>query len=232
MLRGIEGWRTSYRKQTDRSPTHTHIDLSQFTHPIAPSTEEINALAEDFKHYLLAVMVGEVERIERRSVPPGQYLFSVEEGERRRIGNERMLRLNGLPPAYRGAIMARVQDRVTAARLPELIALHALSRHYERNVYAPRLVQDSNLVETLHQGLPARSAPRSAMKSGHGFAAAGCPRRSSGANPMCCAGTCRSGPRLWSSPMAMPMHGKCAKPGRTMRRASNTGFAPTPCRPA
>ncbi|MET1114209.1 MAG: tubulin-like doman-containing protein [Comamonas sp.] len=152
VLRGIEGWRTSYRKETDKSPTHTHIDLSQFTHPIAPSTDEINTLAEDFKHYLQAVMIGEVERVERRIVPPGQYLFSVEEGERRRIGNERMLRLNGLPPAYRGAIMARVQDRVTAAKLPELVALYTLSRYYERTVYAPRLIQDSNLVEKPHQG--------------------------------------------------------------------------------
>lgn len=152
VLRGIEGWRTSYRKETDRSPTHTHIDLSQFTHPIAPSTDEVSTLAEDFKHYLLAVMIGEVERIERRIIPPGQYLFSVEEGERRRIGNERMLRLNGLPPAYRGAIMARVQDHVAAARLPELMALHTLSRYYERTVYAPRLIQDSSLVEKPHQG--------------------------------------------------------------------------------
>lgn len=152
VLRGIEGWRTSYRKETDKSPTHTHIDLSQFTHPIAPSTDEVNTLAEDFKHYLQAVMIGEVERLEKRIVPPGQYLFSVEEGERRRIGNERMLRLNGLPPAYRSAITARTQDRVTAAKLPELIALYCLSRFYERSVYAPRLIQDSNLVEKPHQG--------------------------------------------------------------------------------
>lgn len=152
VLRGIEGWRTSYRKEADRSPTHTHIDLSQFTHPIAPSTDEIGTLAEDFKHYLLAVMTGEVERLERRIVPPGQYLFSVEEGERRRIGNERMLRLNGLPAAYRDAIVLRVQDRVTAAKLPELVALYSLSQFYERTVYAARLVINQRLVETPHQG--------------------------------------------------------------------------------
>ena len=68
-LRGIEEWRTSYRKEADKSPTHTHIDFSQFTHPIAPTPEELNTLADDFKIYLQAVMLGIVERMKGRSSP-------------------------------------------------------------------------------------------------------------------------------------------------------------------
>ncbi len=69
-LRGIEEWRTSYRKETDKSPTHTHIDFSEFTHPIAPTPEELNTLADDFKIYLQAVMLGIVERMKAALRPP------------------------------------------------------------------------------------------------------------------------------------------------------------------
>ena len=62
VLRGLEGWRTSYRKEAEKSPTHTHIDSTQFSHPIAPTTDEINRLAEDFKQFLLAVMLGVLSR--------------------------------------------------------------------------------------------------------------------------------------------------------------------------
>ncbi|MBS7349401.1 MAG: DUF4339 domain-containing protein [Comamonas sp.] len=151
-LRGIEEWRTSYRKEADKSPTHTHIDFSQFTHPIAPTPEELNALADDFKIYLQAVMLGIVERMKGRSSPPGQYRFEVAAGEWMRIGNERLMRINGLPIIYRQAIQDQVQERISQASKEELLALYALASYYETRVYTPKKIQNARAYEEKHQG--------------------------------------------------------------------------------
>ena len=152
VLRGLEGWRTSYRKESEKSPTHTHIDSTQFSHPIAPTTDEINRLAEDFKQFLLAVMLGVLTRSTQRVVPPGQYQFAVARGDVRRIGNERAIRLNGLPLAYREAIVGRVQDQLMQASPQQLAALSALCDYYETAVYTPKLVSDSNGAEQTRKG--------------------------------------------------------------------------------
>src|SRR5471032_867556 len=78
VLRGLEGWRTSYRKESDndKAPIHTHIDSTQFNHPIAPSTDEIRRLAEDFSLFLKAIMLGVLTRHNGRVVPLWQYLFA------------------------------------------------------------------------------------------------------------------------------------------------------------
>lgn len=151
-LRGIEDWRTSYRKETDKSPTHTHIDFSQFTHPIAPTPEELNLLADDFKTYLQAVMLGVLERLKGRTSPPGQYRFEFAPGEFMRVGNERLVRINGLPPAYRSAILEQVQERISNASQAQLLALYTLADYYQRKVYTPKRVQDAQGVEHAHPG--------------------------------------------------------------------------------
>lgn len=152
VLRGLEGWRTSYRKESEKSPTHTHIDSTQFSHPIAPTTDEINRLAEDFKQFLLAVMLGVLTRSTQRVVPPGQYQFAVARGDVRRIGNERAIRQNGLPLAYREAIVGRVQQQLTQADPLQLAALAALCDYYESAVYTPKLVSDWTGAEQVRKG--------------------------------------------------------------------------------
>jgi len=143
VLRGLDGWRTSYRKEAEKNPTHTHIDSTQFSHPMAPSTDEINRLAEDFKQFLLAVMLGILTRSTQRVVPPGQYQFAVARGDVRRIGNERAIRQNGLPVTYRESIIARVQERVADLDAMQTVALAALADYYENAVYTPKLVEDA-----------------------------------------------------------------------------------------
>jgi hypothetical protein len=152
VLRGLEGWRTSYRKESEKSPVHAHIDSTQFSHPIAPSTDEINRLAEDFKQYLLAVMLGILTRSTQRITPPGQYQFAVALGDLRRIGNERAIRQNGLPATYRGAIVTRVQERLAEFDGPQTSALAALCGYYETAVYTPKLVSDSTGAEQVRKG--------------------------------------------------------------------------------
>ena len=143
VLRGMAGWRTSYRKESEKNPTHTHIDATQFSHPMAPSTDEINRLAEDFKQYLLAVMLGLLSRSTQRIIPRGQYQFAVARGDVRRIGNERAVRQNGLPATYRDAIVGRVQETLAELDVAQTAALAALAEYHETAVYTPKLVDDA-----------------------------------------------------------------------------------------
>lgn len=152
VLRGLEGWRTSYRKESEKSPTHTHIDSTQFSHPMAPSTDEIGRLAEDFKQYLLAVMLGILTRATQRVMPPGQYQFAVARGDVRRIGNERAIRQNGLPITYRSQIVSRVQEALADLDALQTSALAALCTYYETAVYTPKLVSDSTGAEQSRKG--------------------------------------------------------------------------------
>lgn len=146
VLRGLEGWRTSYRKEgdNDKAPTHTHIDPTQFTHPIAPNTDEMKRLAEDFGEFLQAIMLGVLTRHTGRVVPPGQYQFAVEPGDLRRIGNERAIRQNGMPASYEKNIALRIEEKLTALDAVQTAALAALAKYYERGVYAPKLVAQAD----------------------------------------------------------------------------------------
>lgn len=152
VLRGMDGWRTSYRKESERNPTHTHIDSTQFSHPMAPTTDEINRLAEDFKQYLLAVMLGLLTRSTLRVIPRGQYQFAVARGDVRRIGNERAVRQNGLPATYREAIVERVQERLAELDASQTVALTALASYYETAVYTPKLIEDATGAQEERKG--------------------------------------------------------------------------------
>jgi hypothetical protein len=153
VLRGIEGWRTSYRQETKKIPLHTHIDSTQFNHPIEPSTGELNRLAEDFKYYLLAIILGILNRDTKQILPPhGQYGFALARGDIRRIGNEKSVRQNGLDPSYKDPIVAKVQDQLNEMDITSLSAVKALCSDYEQNVYKFKLVPDENGVEHPLQG--------------------------------------------------------------------------------
>ncbi len=143
ILRGIETWRTSYRKETERTPLHTHIDSTRFKHPYAPTPDELNRLADDFKCYLKAVMLGVLKRCDTPDlIPAGQYEFMVARGDVRRLGNERGFRLNGLPPNYSENIYAQVKQKFDQLSPSGIALLIALIDHYEKEVYTPRLVQN------------------------------------------------------------------------------------------
>jgi len=140
ILRGLEAWRTSYRKESEKIPVHTHIDITRFSHPVAPSTDELNRLADDFRYYLIAVMLGVLERVKQRTNPVGQYQFAVARGDSRRIGNERAVRLNGLPASYRTQIVERVNEVLDGLTAETCAILSALADNYAKHVYAPKLV--------------------------------------------------------------------------------------------
>jgi len=158
VMRGLEAWRTSYRKEGEVLPVHIHLDSTQFTHPIVPTMDELNGLADDFKSFLLAVMLGVLTRSTQRVPPLGQYMFMVRRGENLKMGNERAFRQNGLPRTYRDQIIAVVNEKLDELNVTQIAALSALASHYESEVYSPRYVQDETGAETPRKGFASAMA--------------------------------------------------------------------------
>lgn len=141
ILRSMETWRTSYRIESEKMPLHTHIDSTRFKHPYSPTPDELNQLADDFKCYLKAVMLGVLKRCDSPDlIPSGQYEFTVARGDVRRLGNERGFRLNGLPQDYSENIYAQVKHKLDQLSPAGIALMVALADYYAKQVYTPCLI--------------------------------------------------------------------------------------------
>jgi len=168
VLRGLPTWRTSYQIENPKIPTHLHFDATRFRHPISPSMDELNRLADDYEWFLQAVALGVIKRKadladrEASFQPRGQYLFEVEpgSGEWLQIGNEYAIRSNGLPPFYREQVIAAVQHRLGAMGPNQLALLATLMRHYQQRVYEPKLEVDETGAQLPSPSLPNITARR------------------------------------------------------------------------
>lgn len=163
VLRGLEDWRAKYRQLNPAMPIHTHRDVTKFTHPISPSTGELSQLAEDLRQYLLAVMLGVLHRdTNRKAISPGQYMFDVakrgEPKELRNIGNERYVRLEGLPATFRDKIVEASADILDELDAPQLAALARLAAYYESEVYKLKLVEKPGGVHDERRGFSTQAA--------------------------------------------------------------------------
>ncbi|MBQ5947694.1 tubulin-like doman-containing protein [Massilia sp. ST3] len=168
VLRGLPTWRASYQIENPKIPTHLHFDATRFRHPISPSMDELNRLADDYEWFLQAIALGVIRRKpdlgdrEASFQPRGQYLFEVEpgSGEWLQIGNEYAIRSNGLPSYYREQVIAAVQARLAAMGPHQLALLAALMRHYQLRVYEPRLEVDETGAQLPSPSLPNITARR------------------------------------------------------------------------
>jgi hypothetical protein len=168
VLRGLPTWRASYQIENPKIPTHLHFDSTRFRHPISPSMDELNRLADDYEWFLAANALGVIRRKsdlgdrEASFQPRGQYLFEVEpgSGEWLQIGNEWAIRSNGLPPYYRDQVIAAVRNRLAAVGPHQLVLLAALMRHYQLRVYEPRLEADETGAQLPSPSLPNITARR------------------------------------------------------------------------
>jgi hypothetical protein len=168
VLRGLPTWRTSYQIENPKIPTHLHFDSTRFRHPISPSMDELNRLADDYEWFLQANALGVIKRKpdmadrEASFQPRGQYLFEVEpgSGEWLQIGNEFAIRSNGLPPYYREQVIAAVQRKLAAMGPNQLALLAALMRHYQHRVYEPKLEVDETGAQLPSPSLPNITARR------------------------------------------------------------------------
>jgi len=57
-LRQLRNWRASYDKEGKKIPVHTHKDPTLFMHPVAPTSKELDQLAEDYQLFLQAIALG------------------------------------------------------------------------------------------------------------------------------------------------------------------------------
>lgn len=168
VLRGLPTWRTSYQIENPKIPTHLHFDSTRFRHPIAPSMDELNRLADDYEYFLQAVALGVIKRkpdLQDREAlfqPRGQYLFEVEtgSGEWLQIGNEFAIRSNGLPSFYNKQIVTAVQQRLARIGAAQLMLLAELMRHYQLHVYKGKLEKDETGAEISTPSLPSLTAKR------------------------------------------------------------------------
>ena len=161
VLRGLETWKSSYVKESEKIPVHTKSDVTAFEHPLVPTAEQLKFIAEDFRYYLLAVMTGVLKRDSNPAIRPmGQYLFSVGRGDVRRMGNERAFRLNGLPKTYQQKIIDAVCIKLDQLNDTQIIALSAMADSYARDVYTPQLVPDEKGAEMSVQGFASAVAEK------------------------------------------------------------------------
>jgi hypothetical protein len=168
VLRGLPTWRTSYQIENPKIPTHLHFDATRYRHPISPSMEELNRLADDYEWFLQANALGVIRRKadlgerEASFQPRGQYLFEVEpgSGEWLQIGNEFAIRSNGLPAYYREQVIAAVGQRLATVGPNQLALLAALMRYYQQRVYEPKLEVDETGAQLPSPSLPNITARR------------------------------------------------------------------------
>jgi len=168
VLRGLPTWRTSYQIENPKIPTHLHFDSTRFRHPISPSMDELNRLADDYEWFLQANALGVIKRKadladrEASFQPRGQYLFEVEpgSGEWLQIGNEFAIRSNGLPAYYREQVIAAVQHKLAGMGSNQLALLATLMRHYQHRVYEPKLEVDETGAQLPSPSLPNITARR------------------------------------------------------------------------
>ncbi len=168
VLRGLPTWRASYQIENPKIPTHLHFDATRFRHPLSPSMDELNRLADDYEWFLQAIALGVIRRKadlgdrEASFQPRGQYLFEVEpgSGEWLQIGNEYAIRSNGLPPYYRDGVIQAVRQRLARVGPHQLVLLAALMRYYQLRVYEPRLEVDETGAQLPSPSLPNITARR------------------------------------------------------------------------
>ena len=168
VLRGLPTWRASYQIENPKIPTHLHFDSTRFRHPISPSMDELNRLADDYEFFLAAIALGVLRRKqdagdrEAAFQPRGQYLFEVEpgSGEWLQIGNEYAIRSNGLPPYYREQVIEATRRRMATMGPHQLALLAALMRHYQQRVYEPKLEVDETGAQLPSPSLPTITARR------------------------------------------------------------------------
>jgi hypothetical protein len=168
VLRGLPTWRASYQIENPKIPTHLHFDATRFRHPIAPSMDELNRLADDYEYFLQAIALGVIRRKpdladrEASFQPRGQYLFEVEpgSGEWLQIGNEFSVRSNGLQPYYRERVLAAIQHKLATLGPHQMLLLAALMHYYQHRVYQPRLEVDETGAQLPAPSLPTITARR------------------------------------------------------------------------
>jgi hypothetical protein len=141
-LKALDDWYTSYREETVKIPVHTHRFASTFVHPREITTDELAARSADFTLFVEAVALGVLTR-GLKGEDAGLYKLRVKGGVRN-IGDERLMRLEGLSANYRPTIQQQVDLDIDEIKSDDQLAMWAaLMEYYLGSVYPLGLRRDN-----------------------------------------------------------------------------------------
>lgn len=151
-MKGLDDWYTSYREESAKLPVHTHRRTSTFVHPRELTTDELATRTEDFKLFVQAVALGVLTRTEKGE-DAGLYKLQVK-GAKRSIGDEKYLRLEGIPSIYRQAIQLQVDLDLESLISPDQMALWIGLLEYYTGLVYPIVVVQVDGVDDVRKSLP------------------------------------------------------------------------------
>lgn len=150
-LNQLSSWRDSYDKESTRFPLHIHKDKTLFVHPMAPSSGALARLAEHFKLYIQGVVLG-VLKIRTDDPEQRVYCLTVS-GEELSIGNERIIRLEGVASVHLVYLQKMVADALDKIISPAQYAgLVALYKYFADHVYPEAIQRKEDGCEVLVAG--------------------------------------------------------------------------------
>ena len=149
MLSDLENWRVSYNKEQQASPPiplHTHKNSVQFKHPMAPSDRELEEQKKDFQIFLKGVMTGVL------TPRKGVYGFYLRR-DRFDIGQEALIRKDGVADQYEKRIIEQTQDVLDTSGEEAGAAMYSLCDFYVRYVYPEARYKDESEVDQTVKGM-------------------------------------------------------------------------------
>ena len=150
-LKAIDQWHVSYRSE-DKIPVNTHRLTSTFVHARELTLNELASRAEDFKLFVQAVALGVLTRTEK-GVDAGFYSVK-KKGRTQSIGDEKKLRMNGMPGDKVEIVMEQVSFDLETLRSDEQLAMWvALLEHYTAEAYPLGVVRQDG-VDVERKSLP------------------------------------------------------------------------------
>ena len=146
-LRQLPGWRASYDEESGNVPVHLHKDRSLFKHPLPPTSGELDRLAEHFSLFIQGIVFGVLTPQQSDGHFECLYYLS-SEGQKLSIGNERLMRMQGVSPYHFPILQSQVSAFLKKAATPSHLAgLAALYDYYAEQVYPPRIMRDDRGME-------------------------------------------------------------------------------------
>lgn len=120
-MKALDQWYVSYRAESEKIPVHTHRLTSTFVHAREMTLKELSDRAEDFKLFVQAVALGVLTRT-TRGEDTGTYCFKLR-GKTTAIGDEKRMRMNGIPDQHRDKIKEQVGLDLDSLKTSDQLAI-------------------------------------------------------------------------------------------------------------
>jgi len=152
-IRSLSDWYAAYKIEDKIAPLHVHKHVSKFVHVIEMNESVLKARYEDFKLMVQAIALGDLTRSEK---PKDNGRLSVKiNTEEHSVGDERVIRLNGLDQADRTSLQEIVGDSLKLIKNPhQKVMWCLLMGYFVGKVYPVKKIIDSANKSTSLKYLP------------------------------------------------------------------------------